>query len=275
MVRPAVPDPTEIAAQAWWGFRGYYAWDVGANCGQSIVHFKMFHGGRFSFFEPSEDSASYLKRMYSWADVHPIALSDHDGELELAYPAREQRDTGQLVTPGTEGMEWSPPDWSVIPRVTVPCRTADSMVIELGEPDFIKVDTEGHECQVLAGAKRLLARGEVKWLIEFHTPGNLSWCQRELTGAGYVTEIVRHPYYRTGGKMWRQHGWLRAFPLGSGLWFRCLSVSWWTPGSGCSSRRSRAGPGGCLISVRSSSSCWIRREPDRAAGEFRTGGIRG
>lgn len=213
MVRPAVPDPPELGSQLWWGFTGTYAWDVGANCGQSIPYLRMFHGGRFTCFEPCRESYEWTKKLFfPDCDVRQVALSDHDGELELAFPGQEQRETGQLCTPGLKGMEWSPPDWSVIPTVTVPCRTADSLAAELGLPDFIKVDTEGHESYVLDGAAKILAEGTTRFLIEFHSPGNHSACLRALAAAGYSTETVRHPHYRERSKMWKQHGWIRAFP---------------------------------------------------------------
>ncbi len=216
IVRPAVPDPPELSDRLWHGFGGAYGWDVGSNCGQAILEMN-FSFDRIIGFEPSPDSyeyaVSYIRKMLpdSNVELHQLAVSDTDGEIELAYPADEQRDTGQLVTIGTAGMEWEPQDWDSVEKVTVQSRTADSLAVELGWPDFMKVDTEGHEVAVLAGAREMLERGQTDVLVEFHTPENHSACERLLYNAHYNVTIVRHPHYDPEGHMWKQHGWLRAF----------------------------------------------------------------
>ena len=44
--------------------------------------------------------------------------------------------------------------------------TADAMSEKYGVPDFIKLDVEGHECEVLHGATSILKTGITSWLIE-------------------------------------------------------------------------------------------------------------
>lgn len=213
MIRPAVPDPAEVAAQLWEGFGGGYGWDVGANCGQSVsAMLQLFT--RFTCFEPCAGSYEFVLKFLPGVDVRQLAVSDHDGELELAYPADEQRETGQLVTIGTPGMEWTPADWSTAERITVPCRTADSLAVELGPPDFMKVDTEGHEAFVMRGAPQIMGAGLTDFLIEFHSPGNYRYCLHRLKTCGYRIEVVRHPHYPEDSAMWHQHGWIRAFAPG-------------------------------------------------------------
>jgi len=216
MVRPSAVDPPEITFMLWDGFGGGwdgppfgYGWDIGANCGQSVVTMsKLF--AEYTGFEPHPDSWSYARKQYPAADIRQIAVSDKPGEVELALPPGEQTATGQLVTIGTPGMEWSVRDWREVPRHKVPCTTADALVHELGMPGFIKVDTEGHESKVLIGAEEILKAGTVDWLIEFHGEPNSLWCQAALKDHGYHVELVRHPHYREGSKLWKSHGWLRA-----------------------------------------------------------------
>lgn len=216
-VRPSLPDPAEISEKLWRGFRGKEGWDVGANCGQTILSM-AFEFAHITAFEPCRESFEYataLARQHRLrADVLNMALSDQDGVITLAYPGQEQRETGQLVTIGIRGMEWEPEDWqdtSVVESVEVTARRADTVAAERGMPDFIKVDTEGHENRVLDGATWVISEGRTDFLVEFHTPANHLICSERLRQAGYQVETVRHPHYREDSPMWQQHGWVRAF----------------------------------------------------------------
>jgi FkbM family methyltransferase len=212
VVRPAVTDPPEVAEHLWSGFSGNIGWDVGANCGQSVPAMRQVFR-RVVSFEPCQESFDYAKLAYPEAEMYRIAVSSHVGETDLALIEGEQADTGQLVTPGTSGMEWDPGDWDSPGVVTrrVPCKTLDSLALALGDPDFVKVDTEGHELYVLMGALGLLADGEASWLVEFHSESLYERCRELLKLNGYDAETVRHPHYAPGSPMYRQHGWLKAF----------------------------------------------------------------
>jgi FkbM family methyltransferase len=217
VVRPAVPDPPELSGPLWEGFSGSVGWDVGANCGQSVpVMRERF--GRVVSFEPCQASFDYARAAYPDAEMYRVALSDHEGTVELALLGGEQEETGQLVTPGTRGMEWDPGSWDPgrVSFLTVPCRTIDSQVRALGAPDFVKVDTEGHEFHVLLGGLGLLKLRKASWLVEFHSPGLRAACTDLLDLAGLAVQTVRHPHYAPDSPMWHQHGWLRARPRGTG-----------------------------------------------------------
>lgn len=216
-VRPSLPDPAEISEKLWRGFRGKEGWDVGANCGQTILSM-AFEFDHITSFEPCRESFEYATAVV-WehrlkADVLNLALSDEDGIITLAYPGQEQRETGQLVTIGIRGMEWEPADWqdtSVVEAVKVEAKRADTVAAERGIPDFIKVDTEGHEARVLSGASWILSEGKTDFLVEFHTPANHFICAERFKQHGYEVVTVRHPHYPENSQMWNQHGWVRAF----------------------------------------------------------------
>lgn len=205
-------DPPEIAPRLWEGFSGETGWDVGANCGQSVGW--MFATTREVFaFEPESEAFAVLSRAYGGRDgLHllQLAVSGTDGTVSLcAIPERLAK--GELVTPGPylAAMGY-PASGEGVPFREVPARTADSLAAELGLPDFIKVDTEGHEAMVLRGAAGILAAGKTGWLIEFHAPDLHAECCELLTGAGYRAETVRHPHYAPGSRAWEEHGWIRA-----------------------------------------------------------------
>lgn len=208
-MKPAVTDPPEIEAALWSGFTGDVGWDVGANCGQSIAEMQT----RFETvvaFEPAEECWPYLHQFpdLTWL---PIGLSDTDEKVDLvALP--DKISTGQLVTAGTVGMEWDPHGDDAVVRPVV-CRTVDSLIAEgtVPEPDFMKIDVEGHELKVLYGARKTLAVKRPRLLVEFHAPHLHRSIVDMLEGLGYETQTVRHPHYWPGTQMWFQHGWIRAW----------------------------------------------------------------
>lgn len=216
-MKPAPTDPPEINRMLWDDIAaGYMGYDIGANCGQTLPEMTA----RFSHviaFEPAEECQPWLlawvagsNEQRGTVEAMPVAISDHDGEVSLvALP--DKINTGQLVTAGTHGMEWSADVPEAVAR-TITCRTVDSLVFNdsLARPDFCKIDVEGHEDKVLRGALRTIAMYRPQLLIEFHTPGLHDYCRDLLGGYGYDVQTVRHPHYSPGSALWYQHGWLKA-----------------------------------------------------------------
>lgn len=230
LARPACSDPGEISDRLWAGWAGGLGFDVGANCGQSLP-LMAARFGRVVAFEPAAESWEVLHRDYGdvarvlpdvVAPVFPgllddglvaglrnlvlvhAAVSDVDGETDLFETPRNLAQ-GQLISPGHHAFtrECDP-----VAR-PVRCVTLDSAAAKFGMPDFVKVDTEGHEVRILAGGPRVLA-GASGWLIEFHSPVMHDGCEGMLAAAGYEVETVRHPHYPAGSEDWFNHGWLRA-----------------------------------------------------------------
>lgn len=214
---PAPMDPAEVAARLWDGVSGIVGWDVGANTGMSVARMTGLFNGVVAF-EPAEESFTELRANYGGHPavvIHQMAVSDHDGELTVAVRAAPIQ-TGQLVAvempySGEHAGEACMANWGPeTGRRQVPCRSIDSLTAEFTEPDFIKVDTEGHELQVLSGARQLLCRRHTGWLVEFHRDDLLAGCTALLSQNGYQVEVIRHPHYPEGSHMWHHHGWLRA-----------------------------------------------------------------
>jgi FkbM family methyltransferase len=209
-VKPAPIDPPVIWPTLWQGAEGTVGWDVGANCGQTIPQM-LERFDRVIAFEPARECWPYLDKLaQDGLTIKHIGLSDKDGSVDLiALP--DKIDTGQLVTTGTHGMEWDPDADSGLIR-SVPCRTVDGFTRDEPDsnPDFMKIDVEGHEMRILKGAKRTLALDHPDLLIEFHSPELYDEIISFLDGFGYATTTVRHPHYPEGSLMFRQHGWIKA-----------------------------------------------------------------
>ncbi|HYM71712.1 MAG TPA: FkbM family methyltransferase, partial [Stellaceae bacterium] len=113
------------------------------------------------------------------AQVVPVAVSDADGDGWLAVDAS---DSGQsrLAAGG----------------IAVPLRALDSLVAEhaLDRLDLVKIDVEGHEAAVLAGATRTLKRLRPALIFEsgHETPGDRNRIADLLQRFAYDTIAVLH-----------------------------------------------------------------------------------
>jgi FkbM family methyltransferase len=204
MVIAAADDPVEISDYLWEGFSGDLAFEVGANVGRSIPRMKSKFQ-RVIAFEPNPDTYEIASKVPG-ADVRPIAISDHDGEVELILS------TDQMMSEGHEAYNRPNPDDRPddSDRRTVPCLTLDTIAAREGFPNFINVDTEGHELAVLHGAAGMIKKSSPSWLIEFHSKQLHDDCVSYLENAGYTVETIRHPHYPKESVNWFEHGWLRA-----------------------------------------------------------------
>ncbi|MGH8011178.1 MAG: FkbM family methyltransferase, partial [Candidatus Binataceae bacterium] len=75
-------------------------------------------------------------------------------------------------------------------EIVVPVRKLDSVVesARLPPPDVIKIDVEGAEVDVLAGARLTIAASRPIFLIELH--GTNLAVERILSGCGYTTTVL-------------------------------------------------------------------------------------
>jgi FkbM family methyltransferase len=141
--------------------------DIGANVGIYTLWASQFidtrsSAGRIVAFEP--DPANFLRLGQQIAlnrleaiEIVPVALSDKTGSIRFSQ--------------GKDGMNHiliGPPGES---SIEVPTMTLDVYCAEKNIPhiDFVKIDVEGAEQLVLAGARRLLAAKKVDVIqIEFN-----------------------------------------------------------------------------------------------------------
>jgi hypothetical protein len=63
-------------------------------------------------------------------------------------------------------------------------------------PWLIKIDVDGAEAKILAGASRIQAIPDIRWLIETHSQKLERTCIKSRQGAGFKTEIIRNAWWR-------------------------------------------------------------------------------
>lgn len=143
--------------------------DVGANIGIYTLAMSMLAPrGVVHAFEPAPQAFKHLTRNLAENSVsnvkaHNVAVGEEAGPVEF-------RENAEFLA-GSFRIE---PD-SLLGRtlrdeiITVPCTTLDDFVSErgIGRVDFVKIDVEGGELQVLRGARRTLEAHRPAVLLEF------------------------------------------------------------------------------------------------------------
>lgn len=169
-------------------------WDVGANIGLYarwlVTH---LHARHVYSFEPMSDNLPELRhnlalgKVVDRVTVMPLALSDVDGEVE--FQVDDVQSASGSVSAATGGKAAVARSAIGLPPKTeiVKSRTIDSLLAsgDAAVPDVIKLDVEGAEALVLAGAKGLLSSHSPRLLIETHGAAVARRCLEILFDHGY------------------------------------------------------------------------------------------
>ena len=167
--------------------------DIGANWGLHTLYLSRLVGptGRVLAFEPYPpvfDELQWHLRANDCcnSEAFQVALGDAVGNGMFQPGATAS--TGQLVARSTsaEGAQTS---------LTVPTQTLDAIGEQVATERFalIKIDAEGAEAQILAGAARLVERTRPIFVIELHNPEQDVAVGRWLTERRYRLERVAGP----------------------------------------------------------------------------------
>lgn len=143
--------------------QGALAYDVGANIGHAATFYAGL-GARVVAFEPNPRAASALRALaLPGVELVPAAVSDQAGTAVFHIDLR-----GEFHGMASSLMRLSDLPEAEIERIEVPTIRLDDHVARTGQmPDFIKVDVEGYEPQVIAGAMETLRRRRPPLVLEF------------------------------------------------------------------------------------------------------------
>lgn len=77
--------------------------------------------------------------------------------------------------------------------IRVPMVSLDALCYERRPVDFVKIDVEGAERDVLTGAAGMIVARHPALLVEIHTAANREWTLDFLGMHGYQPELIPHP----------------------------------------------------------------------------------
>lgn len=132
--------------------------DVGANIGQSAVQFrKEFPQAVVHSFEPVGSTVELFKRKIDDAmvHVHQLALGAAPGRVEMQVSSDAGSSDMNTVGKAHPYMHGRAFTQAMVGMTTLDLWCARAGIEEVG---FLKIDTEGHDLEVLKGAEGLLAR---------------------------------------------------------------------------------------------------------------------
>lgn len=145
--------------------------DIGGHFGQYAVLFAALvtESGRVITFEPDPAALAVLRKNLElngcegWAEIEPLALFDREGEH--SFFSRGGDSMSSLTRSGLGSNAWSPD----VVEHTVPTAKLDDFLARnsIQWPQWVKLDTEGAEINILRGARELLRSG-AKVVCELH-----------------------------------------------------------------------------------------------------------
>ncbi len=175
---------------------GATVFDVGGYIGLYTLFFARAVGpqGRVITCEPNPRNVAELRKNvqlnhFSNVEIIPVGVGAAAGvahfQLDAVSPAR-----GRVVA-AADGAD-----------LTVPLASLDALLLEhtLPPPDFIKVDVEGLELDVIKGAAKLLAAHTPELFIELHGSINAELVER-LRAYGYTLYHVEAAADLTSGAL--------------------------------------------------------------------------
>ena len=167
--------------------------DVGAHHGiwSGVARDLVGPGGRVVAAEPSPAFGTLSAHLAGPAHVRLVNAAVGAAAGTATFYAQGELTTGSLRQDITELCQSQAPDEAIKP-ITVPVTTLDELLgPSLAERRWVvKVDVEGNEADVIAGASQLVASAAVDWLIEIHPP--------MLKLAGKTESDVLGPLERAG-----------------------------------------------------------------------------
>jgi FkbM family methyltransferase len=136
--------------------------DVGANVGQSVTKFvHLWPKARIYSFEPSPTTFTHLTAAHG-AKPNVTLINAGVGSEPGSLSLRESTTSVMSSFLAVDQRAWG----EVYKETSVPVVTVDQFCAErdISSIAFLKIDTQGFDHQVLLGAQKMIASGQVRFL---------------------------------------------------------------------------------------------------------------
>lgn len=167
--------------------------DVGANHGLFSLEAAHFigPGGRLHAFEPAPQTRQILLEnlrvngLNEFVRVFEAALGEAPGQARL----RVHHELSGLNTLAPEDIQWNRTRLAADEVIDVTVTTLDehARIHSLSAIDFLKIDVEGFELFVLRGARELLRRRAIRWIML--EVGDLTCANARIEPNAILTEL--------------------------------------------------------------------------------------
>ena len=160
--------------------------DVGAR-GDVSEPWSLFAPGAIKVigFEPDPEECARLSKSYPGREYYPNALWGE--KATRPFYLCEWASTSSMYPPAeVSNRQYRPVHWTgrvPVKTLHVECVSLDSIVEPEDAPDFIKIDTQGAELEILRGAERLLRQGAPLVLAE-------TWCAEIYAGMPLTHDVM-------------------------------------------------------------------------------------
>lgn len=176
-------------------------WDVGAHIGYHSLAFAALVGpsGHVVAFEPNPHNIERLRQhlerntdLEERITLMTCALGNVNGEADFVFSPEIDNGSSSGSHLSQAFVPQKPQSYQSFSQQKVPVVTADTLLRDkrVPAPSIIKIDVEGAESLVLAGAKHLLGNLRPVLLIEVHHITAMHDTLNILLRLGYHTNIV-------------------------------------------------------------------------------------
>ena len=165
--------------------------DVGAHVGKVSQAFRAYSPNAFIHaFEPVEETCKQLRSNLGSDDrviINRCALSKNPGIAQFTIG----RNTGNRFAKG---------DYSRLRKTEVSVSTGDVYCASKGVThiDFLKVDAEGHDLDVLLGFKNLLSNCAISFIQVECTPNPLNSYHAQLSDISHFLSLFNYHLHEIG-----------------------------------------------------------------------------
>lgn len=146
--------------------KGDVCFDIGANKGYYTYKFEMLTASNNIYtFEPIPENYDFLKRIFKKSNIFKIALSNENCFSKFKIPIVNNK---LLHTRGKLNFKIIEPNENDFKTINVECMTLDDFILKqnINKINFIKIDVEGNEHNVIYGATETIKKFKPIMLIE-------------------------------------------------------------------------------------------------------------